>query len=34
MDGWIGAFATSAGDESSNHDHYLYDWPKETDHQD
>jgi hypothetical protein len=30
MDGWIGAIASSAGDESSNHDHYLYGWPKET----
>jgi hypothetical protein len=33
MDGWIGAIASSAGDESSNHDHYLYGWPKETEHQ-
>jgi len=32
MDGWIGAIASSAGDESSNHDHYLYGWSKETDH--
>ncbi len=32
MDGWIGAIASSTGDESSNHDHYLYGWPKETDH--
>ncbi len=31
MDGWIGAVSSSAGDESSNHDHYLYGWPKETD---
>jgi hypothetical protein len=30
MDGWIGAIASSAGDESSNHDHYLYGWPKES----
>lgn len=30
MDAWIGAIASSAGDESSNHDHYLYGWPKET----
>lgn len=30
MDGWIGAIASSGGDESSNHDHYLYGWPKET----
>jgi hypothetical protein len=31
VDGWIGAIASFAGDESSNHDHYLYGWPKETD---
>ena len=31
VDGWIGAIASSPGDESSNHDHYLYGWPKETD---
>lgn len=30
MDGWVGAIASSPGDESSNHDHYLYGWPKET----
>jgi len=30
MDRWIGAIASSAGDESTNHDHYLYGWPKET----
>ncbi len=33
MDGWIGAIASSDGDESSNHDHYLYGWPKETEHE-
>jgi hypothetical protein len=30
FDKWIGAFHGSAGDESVNHDHYLYGWPKET----
>jgi len=30
FDKWIGAFHGSAGDESINHDHYLYGWPKET----
>jgi hypothetical protein len=30
-DGIIGAVTGSAGDESVNHDHYLYGWPKETD---
>ena len=30
MDKWIGAIEGSAGDESVNHDHYLYEWPKET----
>ena len=27
----IGKLTGSAGDESVNHDHYLYGWPKETD---
>ncbi len=31
IDGWIGAIAPSGGDESANHDHYLYGWQKETD---
>jgi len=31
LDRWIGAVASSGGDESVNHDHYLYGWPKETD---
>src|SRR5438552_8267182 len=30
MDSWIGAITPSPGDESTNHDHYLYGWPKET----
>jgi hypothetical protein len=30
-DGIIGAVTGSTGDESVNHDHYLYGWPKETD---
>jgi hypothetical protein len=29
-DGLIGCLEGSAGDESSNHDHYLYGWPKES----
>ena len=29
MDRWIGAISSSAGDESSNHDHHIYGWPKE-----
>lgn len=30
FDRHIGAITGSAGDESVNHDHYLYGWPKET----
>jgi hypothetical protein len=30
FDKHIGAITRSAGDESVNHDHYLYGWPKET----
>ena len=30
-DALIGAVTGSAGDESVNHDHYLYGWSKETD---
>jgi hypothetical protein len=30
MDGWIEAIASSPGDESSNHDNYLYGRPRET----
>jgi hypothetical protein len=29
-DSLIGFIETSGGDESVNHDHYLYGWPKET----
>jgi len=29
-DGIIGTVTGSPGDESVNHDHYLYGWPKET----
>ena len=29
-DRMIGAVIGAAGDESVNHDHYLYGWPKET----
>src|SRR5215510_2673444 len=30
VDGLVGCVETSGGDESINHDHYLYGWPKET----
>ena len=30
-DAFIGCVASGAGDESVNHDHYLYGWPRETD---
>jgi hypothetical protein len=30
VDKWVGAFHGGPGDESINHDHYLYGWPKET----
>jgi hypothetical protein len=31
FDRHVGAIGGSAGDESVNHDHYLYGWPKEDD---
>src|SRR5262252_9873140 len=31
LDRWVGAVASAAGDESVQHDHYLYGWPKEDD---
>src|SRR6266545_6399198 len=30
-DAWVGALDCSPGDESSEHDHYLYGWTKEAD---
>src|SRR5712664_805714 len=30
-DAFIGCFASGVDDESINHDHYLYGWPKESD---
>jgi hypothetical protein len=29
-DAFIGCVEVSGGDESVNHDHYLYGWPKES----
>src|SRR5438093_1065739 len=30
-DAYVGSITSAAGDESVNHDHYLYGWPKEED---
>jgi hypothetical protein len=30
-DAHVGLVSSAAGDESVNHDHYLYGWPKEED---